>query len=97
MADIAKLPAPVTSNWDWQVYAACRGLAPSVFFHPDNERGRSKRQREARAKAICNRCPVRDACREWALSVREPYGIWGGLSANEREKILAERPQWAVN
>jgi len=28
-------------------------------------------------------------CREHALSVGEPYGIWGGLSANEREELLA--------
>jgi WhiB family redox-sensing transcriptional regulator len=97
MADIAKLPAPVTSNWDWQVHAACRGLNAAMFFHPDNERGRSKRHREARAKAICRPCPVREACLSWALEVREPYGIWGGLSADEREQILAAGAQKATD
>jgi WhiB family redox-sensing transcriptional regulator len=24
------------------------------------------------------------ACREHALSVREPYGVWGGMSEEER-------------
>jgi WhiB family redox-sensing transcriptional regulator len=36
MADIRKLPVPVTEIWDWQIYAACRDLDTSMFFHPDN-------------------------------------------------------------
>ncbi|KHF45177.1 WhiB family transcriptional regulator [Saccharomonospora viridis] len=27
-------------------------------------------------------------CREHALTVHEPYGIWGGLSESERETII---------
>jgi WhiB family redox-sensing transcriptional regulator len=30
------------------------------------------------------------ACREHALTVREPYGVWGGLSEHEREEIYAQ-------
>ena len=88
MADIAKLPAPITENWDWQVRAACRGLDASTFFHPENERGRSRRRREEQAKAVCAECPVARQCLDWALSVREPYGVWGGLSSVEREELL---------
>jgi len=32
----------------------------------------------ARAKAICAKCPVIDACLEGALERREPWGVWGG-------------------
>jgi WhiB family redox-sensing transcriptional regulator len=88
MADIAKLPAPVGTHWDWQVRAACRGLSASIFFHPDNERGRFRRQREAAAKAICDHCPVRLQCLDWALSVREPFGVWGGLTPAERDELM---------
>ena len=88
MPDVAKLPTPVTTHWDWQVEAACRGLDASVFFHPDNERGYSKRRRELRAKAICGECQVRRACLSWAIAVREPYGIWGGLTVAEREEVI---------
>jgi WhiB family redox-sensing transcriptional regulator len=28
-------------------------------------------------------------CREHALAVREPYGVWGGLTEDEREAIYA--------
>jgi len=30
-------------------------------------------------------------CREHALKVREPYGVWGGLSEDERAEILSKR------
>jgi WhiB family redox-sensing transcriptional regulator len=71
MADIAKLPALVSDDWNWQARAACRGMDASTFFNPDNERGRSKRTREAQAKAVCAECPVIAQCLDWALSVRE--------------------------
>ena len=90
MADVAKLPAPVSDHWDWQVQAACRGLDASTFFHPDNERGRSRRRREEEAKAVCARCPVTAQCLSWALSVQEPYGVWGGKSSTERDELLVE-------
>ncbi len=42
----------------------------------------------ARAKAICQRCPLVEPCLEGALERREPWGVWGGqLFANG--KVLA--------
>jgi hypothetical protein len=46
--------------------------------------------REAAAKAICATCPVIAACRKHALAVQEPYGIWGGLSEDDREAIIEQ-------
>jgi WhiB family redox-sensing transcriptional regulator len=45
-----------------------------------------------RAKAVCSRCPVVESCLRWALAAREPYGVWGGLSVEEREALLAMQP-----
>lgn len=47
----------------------------------------------ARAKAICGKCPVAEACLDGAVARREPWGVWGGqLFANGR--ILAfKRPR----
>jgi WhiB family redox-sensing transcriptional regulator len=44
------------------------------------------------AKAVCAQCPVIQNCLRWALAAREPYGVWGGLSAEERESLLQRRP-----
>jgi len=38
---------------------------------------------------VCVRCPVLRQCRQHALSVREPYGVWGGLSEEDREVVYA--------
>jgi len=87
MTDISRLPAPQLEVWEWQQHGACRGHDTELFFHPEGERGPRRAGREAAAKAICATCPVLLACREHALSVREPYGIWGGLSEHERDDL----------
>jgi WhiB family redox-sensing transcriptional regulator len=84
MAELSRLPEPLIETWSWQAHGACRGKDPEMFFHPEGERGRSRRLRVEIAKAVCATCPVIVACREHALSVREPYGVWGGMSEEER-------------
>ncbi len=88
MAFIGRLPVPTTEAWDWQAEAACRGMASSFFFHPWGERGPSRDERVRRAKEVCAGCPVIDACRQHALDVQEQYGVWGGLSEEERLVLL---------
>jgi len=76
----------------WQAKAACRGPQAAVFFPPTHpERKDERAEREERAKAICASCAVRKACLEYALEIREPHGIWGGLNELERKAVLARR------
>ncbi len=91
MVEVRRLPAPRHGDWDWQVRAACRGSDTSNFYHPENERGPSRTKRENRAKAVCAVCPVIENCLRWALAAREPYGVWGGTSAEERERVHARK------
>jgi WhiB family transcriptional regulator, redox-sensing transcriptional regulator len=73
----------------WQAKAACRGPQTSLFFPPSHfERKDDKELRESRAKAICSTCPVRRSCLEYALRIKEPHGIWGGLNEVERRSLL---------
>ncbi|WP_219417457.1 WhiB family transcriptional regulator [Pseudonocardia nigra] len=88
MADTRRLPVPVTEVWEWQLRAECRGMDSAFFFHPENERGPARADREARAKDVCMRCPVLEQCRTHALAAHEPYGVWGGLSEAERDEII---------
>ncbi len=75
----------------WQVKAACRGPHATVFFPPPHfERKDEREAREKAAKAICATCPVRQPCLDYALRIREPHGIWGGLNEAERRHLLAE-------
>ncbi|MPV87447.1 WhiB family transcriptional regulator, partial [Georgenia ruanii] len=79
----------VMDLWEWQYQGACREADPNLFFHPEGERGGTRRRRDEAAKAICSACPVIQQCREHALKVREPYGVWGGLSEDDRQAILS--------
>ena len=88
MANLTRLPGPNADFWDWQLEAACRGTDSEVFFHPERERGEARERREVAAKAICAACPVRQQCLEHSLAVREPYGVWGGLTEHERVALL---------
>lgn len=74
-------------NPTWHNRAACRGLDATIFFPgPDDEDAVVER-----AKAICAVCPVREACLEHALAVREKDGVWGGCTERERRRIVRQR------
>jgi WhiB family transcriptional regulator, redox-sensing transcriptional regulator len=88
--DNAKAPAlrPDGPGWDeggWRVHAACRGEEPELFF-PVASTGPALEQ-IAEAKEVCARCPVREACLDFALSTGQGYGIWGGLTEDERRSL----------
>lgn len=74
--------------WSWQRHGKCNTMDPELFFHPEGERGGPRRRRIEYAKYICRQCPVIGECRQYALLHREPYGVWGGLSEEERSGIL---------
>ena len=46
------------------------------------------------AKAICRTCPIQIECLE--LGLREQYGIWGGMTTQER-RALANRRRRRIN
>ncbi|WP_369055758.1 MULTISPECIES: WhiB family transcriptional regulator [Kineococcus] len=89
MAEISRLPGPVADIWEWQLDGSCREADPNLFFHPEGERGPARRNRDAAAQAVCAACPVIQQCKQHALKVREPYGVWGGLTEDDREAIYA--------
>jgi WhiB family redox-sensing transcriptional regulator len=75
----------------WHSEAACRSDEAGLFFAPSKEPTAARLAREEAAKRVCARCPVLLECREHALLMPEPYGVWGGLSEDERAAILARR------
>jgi WhiB family redox-sensing transcriptional regulator len=75
----------------WHLQASCRGPESELFFPPATpERREDRDARETRAKRICNECAVRSECLDFALRVREPHGIWGGLTEGERRNLWSD-------
>ena len=81
----------------WWERAVCRGQDAGYFFAPSYFEKRAEKQaREAVAKALCVRCPVREPCLEFALASRDPHGVWGGLNEMERRAVLRAREREAL-
>jgi len=74
----------VASNQEWQDLAACREIPVEMFFPPAE-------QESEVAKAVCANCTVRQPCLEFALAEAERFGIWGGLTSQERRSLAAKR------
>ena len=61
----------------------CSQSDPELFFVEDKH----STKQIAKAKGICHFCPEIKACRTYALKADERYGIWGGLTEEERRVI----------
>ena len=68
----------------WMDRGNCAGVDPDLFFP-------SRGEDTSDAKAVCAACTVREACLDYALTTREKFGIWGGLSERERRRIRGQR------
>ena len=71
-------------NSSWRQRGACRGLDPEIFYPPTDDEADA-------AKAVCAECPVREPCLEFALTVREKHGVWGGRTERERRRLIRQR------
>ena len=62
----------------------CKGTDPEIF-HPD----RGERAKEQ--QAVCEDCPIKTPCLEYAITNNIKFGIWGGESARQRKRTKNER------
>jgi WhiB family redox-sensing transcriptional regulator len=77
----------------WMDEANCAGMDTDLFFPERGGRYASKY-----ARNVCGNCPVIDKCLSYAVDVggnqEYEYGIYGGLTADERKtyrRKLAKR------
>lgn len=71
----------------WRDDALCAQIGPNDELWMPGKGGSTRR-----AVAVCRRCPVIDACRDWALDHTQALdGVWGGLTVNDRKAIRRQR------
>jgi WhiB family transcriptional regulator, redox-sensing transcriptional regulator len=62
----------------------CQQTDPELWF-PESG-GENFQYRTA--KKFCQRCPVKAECLALALANNEQYGIWGGLTTKDRQRLI---------
>lgn len=71
------------SDHSWHVRALCHDLpadeADKLFFPTPRDH-----KTIAAAKSLCNACPVKKDCFQYACDNDQRIGIWGGLTERER-------------
>lgn len=74
-----------TGTWSLRPDLACRNEDPELFFPKVGQRAEA-------AKALCGGCPALAECRAYGLSLpwNALYGVWGGLSQEERKVAQAD-------
>lgn len=81
----------------WREKAACVSHPVALWYSsPDTDRSingspRRKTPAEQAAIAICEVCPVKAPCLQYALDAKEPAGIFGGLTEPERRALMRRR------
>jgi WhiB family transcriptional regulator, redox-sensing transcriptional regulator len=95
--DLARVPlssprrirrAAETPN-GWRESGNCRDRDPNLFYPLG--RGMAAAEQAEQAKAICRACPSREPCLAFALSTHQELGVWGGMAADERRRLLRSR------
>src|SRR5690606_41129196 len=64
----------------------CRTVDPETFFPEGTGKG-MLRYLQDEAKKLCAACPVREACLQAALDNDERFGVWGGMTEDERAEL----------
>ncbi len=59
-------------------------------LYTENWTNRGLRAEEART--LCADCPVLDLCRDYAMTAKEPYHVWGGTVPSERGVKHGDKP-----
>lgn len=72
----------------WRLHAACHGQ-DALFFADEGEAKAAREAREQQARSVCDGCPVKRDCLDFALR-RSLSGIWAGLGERERADLAAQ-------
>ena len=83
-----RINTPNPPSADFFVDASCTGADTTVFFPVSDTFA-------GEAKAICATCPVAGQCLEYAISTHQSDGVWGGLTAVERHRLVRRRQKVA--
>jgi WhiB family transcriptional regulator, redox-sensing transcriptional regulator len=80
-----------TDRANWNALCHQSGENPELWFPDPNTHNKWTLARTNKAVAICKRCPIQQACRQYAIDTDNRYGIWGGLTEATRAELTGRR------
>lgn len=86
----------LTRDYDWRDDAACREHPEPETWFPVGSSPEALQAEEA-AKRVCNRCPVRTDCLDWAMDTGQDTGVWGGVSEYDRADLTGRHQQYRTS
>lgn len=66
---------------DWRKFRACKGLPTAIFF--PMTKGIAQK-----TIVVCEGCPVKWDCLNYAVANGIEYGIWGGTTERQRLPLI---------
>jgi hypothetical protein len=74
--------------------APCQTVDPEIFFPDPTDRAGT-----IKAKTLCGNCKqdIKTKCLSFALTNRVHYGIWGGLTSEERKSLIRKQYRSGIN
>jgi WhiB family redox-sensing transcriptional regulator len=70
---------------------------PHIFYPEDQPAYQTRAYETREAKAICGTCSVMKECFTFGVVSQQPYGIWGGTSAEDRRDMKSKRRKYKLN
>jgi WhiB family redox-sensing transcriptional regulator len=70
-------------KFEWSEEAPCRAFGPD-YMYPTSENSQTRV-----AGQLCFDCPFQVSCLNYALTIKEEYGVWGGTTEKDRKDIHA--------
>jgi WhiB family redox-sensing transcriptional regulator len=79
------LSSVIVSSLEWREQAACKNTTTSNFYPEKDE--------ITHAKKVCEQCPVKQQCLDFAIKNHEVHGIWGGMGYRSRLRYMKQLKQ----
>jgi WhiB family redox-sensing transcriptional regulator len=72
---------PSNEEWAWREKALCKKYRDIDFYSEEISIVK-------KSVSICHRCQVAPECLQYAISNREVFGVWGGVSQRNRRALI---------
>jgi len=74
----------------WRDNASCKKMGNTLFFQTLHNNSKKILESINEVKALCESCPVKEDCLDFAVRNDIKDGIWGGMTPTERKQAFPQ-------